>query len=188
MPVSALQTKQKIWTDEELEALPKDGYKRELLDGEIIENPVHAYHGLVSVRMAVLLANFVQHYKLGEVFNSRTGFRLSEKILLSPDIAFVSKATLRKILVAPDKFLQGAPDLVVEVLSPSDRLVQINRKLDRYFEHGTRVAWLVNWRKQQVHVYTPDSIESFTRPNDTLTGGAVLPGFKCRLSRIFNPA
>ncbi len=185
MAAAALQAKRKIWTDEELEALPRDGYKRELLDGEIIMSPVHANHGLVSMRMAVLLGNFIQHHKLGEVFNSSTGFRLSEKLLLSPDIAFVSKATLRKILVAPDKFLQGAPDLVVEVLSPSDRLVQIHRKLDRYFEHGTRLAWLVNWRKQQVHIYAPDSIESFTRPNDTLTGGAVLPGFKCKLSRIF---
>ena len=188
MPAATLQAKKKVWSDEELESLPKDGYKRELLDGEIIENPVHAEHGIACVRMAVLLANFVQRHKLGELFDSSTGFRLSEKLLLSPDIAFVSKATLRKILVAPDKFLQGAPDLVVEVLSPSDRLVQINRKLDRYFEHGTRVAWLVNWRKQQMHVYTPDSIESFTRPNDTLTGGTVLSGFKCKLSRIFNPA
>jgi len=188
MPVSALQTKQKIWTDEELEALPKDGYKRELLDGEIIMSPVHANHSIVCMRLGALLSSFVQRRTLGELFDSSAGFRLSEKLLLSPDIAFVSKATQRKILVAPDKFLQGAPDLVVEVLSPSDRLVQVHRKLDHYFEHGTRVAWLVNWRKEQVHIYTPDSIESFTRPNDTLTGGAVLPGFKCRLSRIFNPA
>ena len=188
MPAAALHTKKKSWSDEELEALPKDGYKRELLDGEIIMSPVHANHGLVCVRLTALLFNFVQRHKLGELYDSSTGFRLSEKLLLSPDIAFVSKATLRKILVAPDKFLQGAPDLVVEVLSPSDRLVQINRKLDRYFEHGTRVAWLVNWRKEQVHVYTPDSIESFTRPNDTLTGGTVLPGLRCKLSRIFDPS
>lgn len=188
MPAAALQAKRKIWTDEELEALPKDGYKRELLDGDIIMSPVHANHGTVCVRLSSLLFSFVQRHKLGEVYDSSTGFRLSEKLLLSPDIAFVSKATQRKILVAPDKFLQGAPDLVVEVLSPSDRLVQINRKLERYFEHGTRVAWLVNWRKEQVHVYTPDSIESFTRPNDTLTGGSVLPGFKCKLSRIFSPS
>jgi Uma2 family endonuclease len=188
MPAAALQAKKKFWSDEELEALPKDGYKRELLDGEIIMSPVHANHGLVCVRLTAVLFNFVQRHRLGELYDSSTGFRLSEKLLLSPDIAFVSKATLRKILVAPDKFLQGAPDLVVEVLSPSDRLVEIHRKLDRYFEHGTRVAWLVNWRKEQVHVYTPDSIESFTRPNDTLTGGTVLPGFKCKLSRIFAPA
>lgn len=188
MSTSAPAAKNKCWTDEELEALPKDGYKHELLDGELIMSPVHANHGLVCMRLGALLFNFVQGRKLGEVYDSSTGFRLADNLLLSPDIAFASKARLKKILIAPDQFLQGAPDLVVEVLSPSDRLAQINRKLDHYFEHGTRLAWLVNWRKAQVHVYTPDSIEAFTRPHDVLTGGSVLPGFKCRLSRIFGPA
>lgn len=173
------------WTDEELEALPNDGHKYELLDGGLIMSPVHANHGVVCVRLVALLANFVQRHKLGEVYDSSTGFRLSERLLLCPDVAFASKATLKKILVAPDKFLQGAPDLVIEVLSPSDRMVQINRKLDHYFEHGTKLAWLVNWKKAQVHIYTPDSIEALTRPSDVLTGGAILPGFKCRLIQIF---
>ena len=65
MPVSALQTKQKIWTDEELEALPKDGYKRELLDGEIIMSPVHANHSIVCMRLGALLSSFVQRRKIG---------------------------------------------------------------------------------------------------------------------------
>ena len=98
------------------------------------------------------------------------------------------EARLRKLLVAPDKFLYGAPDLVVEVLSPSDRMVQIPRKLDHYFEHGTRLVWLVNWKTEQVHIYTLDSIEALTRPHELLLGGVVLPGFKCRLSRIFHAA
>src|SRR5207302_9640493 len=114
--------------------LPKDGYKHELLDGELIMSPVHANHGIVCMRFGLVLGNFVQRHKLGELFDSSTGFRLSEKVLLSPDIAFVSNARLKKILVAPDKFLGGAPDLAVEVLSPSDRLRGVHRKLDRYFE------------------------------------------------------
>jgi hypothetical protein len=76
---------------------------------------------------------------------------------------------------------------VVEVLSPSNRMVQVNCKLDHYFGHGTKLAWLVNWQKQQVHFYTPDSIETLTGPNEALTGGAVLPGFKCRLNRLLGP-
>ena len=185
MATTALAPKRKVWTDEELEALPKDGYKRELLDGEIIMSPVHANHGMVCLRFGAQLLQFVQQHKLGAVYDSSTGFRLSETLLLSPDIAFVSKARLKKIMPALDKFLTGAPDLVVEVLSPSDRMSQINRKLDHYFEHGTKLAWLINWPKGQVHIYTPDSIEALTRPNDVLNGGAVLPGFKCKLSRIF---
>ncbi len=185
MATGALATKKKLWTDEELEALPKDGYKRELLDGELIMSPVHANHGIICIRLAMLIGNFVQQHKLGEVFDSSTGFRLSEDLLLSPDISFASKSRLKKILIAPDKFLCGAPDLVIEVLSPSDRMTQINRKLDHYFEHGARLAWLINWPKEQVHIYTDDCIESLTRPNDVLTGGKILPGFKCKLNRIF---
>ena len=185
MAVATIATKRKVWTDEALEALPKDGHKYELLDGGLIISPVHANHGIICVRMISLLSLFVQRHKLGELYDSSTGFRLSEKLLLSPDISFASNATLKRILIAPDKFLYGAPDLVIEVLSPSDRMVQINRKLDHYFEHGTKLAWLINWPKEQVHIYTPDSIEALTRANEVLTGGKVLPGFKCKLRQIF---
>ncbi|HWX19271.1 MAG TPA: Uma2 family endonuclease [Candidatus Binatia bacterium] len=184
MPVTL--TKKTTWTDEALEALPRDGYKYELLDRELIMSPVHANHGAVCMRLGALLFNFVQRRKLGEVYDSSTGFRLSGQTLLSPDLSFVSKTRLKKVLVAPDKFLSGAPDLVVEVLSPSDRLREIHRKLDLYFEHGTSVVWLVNWKIEQVHIYRPDRIEALTRPQDVLSGEELLPGFRCRLSRIFH--
>ncbi len=187
MSTAALSPKRKVWSDEELEALPKDGHKYELLDAELIRCPIHAGHGVTSARLAALVGNFVWRRRLGAMFGSTTGIRLSNELVLSPDLAFASHATLKRILVAPDKFLYGVPDLVVEVLSPSDRMVQINRKLEHYFEHGTQLAWLVNWRKAQVHIYTADSIEALTGPSDVLTGGKVLPGFKCKLSRIFGP-
>lgn len=183
MPSAILRNK--TWTDEELEALPKDGRKYELLDGKLIMSPVHANHGSICVRLTALLFAHVQRHKLGEVYDSSTGFRLAEEVLLSPDVAFVSKTRLKKILIAPDQFLQGAPDLGVEVLSPSDRLKEIHRKLDLYFEHGTRVVWVVNWKTEQVHIYRPDSIEALTRPEDILFGAEVLPGFRCRLRQIF---
>ena len=148
-------------------------------------SPVHENHGIVCVRLISALFRFVESRRLGNVYDSSTGFRLAEDLLLCPDVSFVSNERLKKIRLAPDKFLAGAPDLVVEVLSPSDRMMQVNRKLDHYFEHGTRLAWLVNWSKQQVHIYTADSIESLTNLDDFLTGGAVLPGFKCKLCKIF---
>jgi Uma2 family endonuclease len=185
MATATVGSKKRTWTDEELEALPKDGYKYELLDGELIMSPAHARHGEISMRLGSLLLNFADRKGLGKIYDSSTGFRLAPDVLLSPDVSFVSKARLKKILVAPDKFLLGAPDLAVEVLSPSDRLQQVHRKLDRYFEHGLRLVWWVDWTKEQVHIYTPDSVNALTRPNDVLFGGDVLPGFKCRLSRIF---
>lgn len=147
-------------------------------------SPVHENHGSICIQIAILLGTHVRQHGLGKVYDSSTGFRLAEDLLLSPDVAFVSNARLKKIFVAPDKFLKGAPDLVVEVLSPSDRMVQVNRKLDHYFEHGAKLAWLINWQKGQIHLYTPDSIEALTRPNDVLIGGKVLPGFKCKLGEM----
>jgi Uma2 family endonuclease len=179
--------KRKAWTDEELEALPNDCRKYELLDGKLSMSPTYANHGIICIRIATLLSPFVQEHRLGQLYDSSTGFRLSPELLLSPDLAFVTKARLKKVMPALDRFLSGAPDLVVEVLSPSDRMVQIHRKLDHYFEHGTKLAWLINWRKSQIHIYTADSIEALTAPNDVLTGGEVLPGFKCKLNRIFRP-
>ena len=148
-------------------------------------SPVHLNHSLVCVRLVRQLGNFVERRKAGEVFDSSVGCRLAPDLLLSPDVSFVSKARLAKIGIAPDKFLSGAPDLVVEVLSAGDRMTRINRKLEHYFEHGTKLAWLVNWRKEQIMIYTADSVESLTRGEDTLTGGTVLPGFKCKLGEIF---
>jgi len=189
MPTAAPTMTRKTWTDEELATLPKDGHKYELLDGDLIMSPVHANHGYICMRLGAILLHFCEGRKLGKVYDSSTGFRLPEDLLLSPDVSFVSKARLKEIEVAPDKFLAGAPDLVIEVLSPSDRMAQIKRKLEHYFEHGGKLAWLVNWRKQQVHVYTPntDNITELTAPEDVLNGGVVLPGFKCKLRQIFPP-
>jgi Uma2 family endonuclease len=187
MRTTTLTNKRKTWTDEELEALPKDGHKYELLEGELIMSPVHENHGMLCVLIGSALFNFVMPRGLGRVYDSSTGFRLAPDLLLCPDVSFVSKERLQTIRLAPDKFLAGAPDLVVEVISPSDRIRQVHRKLDLYFEHGAKLAWLVNWRKQTVQIYTADSIESLTSLDDVLTGGLVLPGFKCKLRKIFQP-
>jgi Uma2 family endonuclease len=178
-------SRKRRWTDKELESLPEDGYKYELLDGSLIKSLGGPRHGAISTRLGMLLLKFVDRHTLGEVYASSTGFRLAPDLLLSPDISFASNARLKKILIAPDKFLQGAPDLAIEVLSPSDRLQQVHRKLDRFFEHNTRLVWWLDWTKEQIHIYTPDSVGALTRPADILSGGDVLPGFKSRLSRIF---
>ena len=113
-------------------------------------------------------------------------------MVLSPDVSFVSQARLKKIRVAPDKFLAGAPDLAVEVLYPPERMIEIHRKLEHYFEHGTRLAWLVNLRKQQIHIYTADSIEALTDMEDAVTAArcclvsnASCEGSSCRVDVLF---
>ena len=172
------------WTDNELMSLPKDGNKYELIEGDLLVSPVGKVHSLVCVRMVVLLAAYVRRKKLGEVYDSSMGFRLSPQLLLSPDVSFVSRNRLPEMMVDPDKFLRGAPDLVVEVLSPSDRLKIIETKLDKYFEHGTRLAWVIDLKRSSLTVHQPDSVTKLTDASEVVNGGEVVRGFKCRLGDI----
>ena len=73
-------------TDEELMALPKDGYKRELLDGEIVMSPAGSEHGRQIMQFAGTFAHHVYQHRLGEVFDGQTGFRMKSRDVLSPDI------------------------------------------------------------------------------------------------------
>jgi len=177
-------TDKQRWTDAELTHFPKDGRKYELLDGDFLVSPVAITHGAVCVRILTLLDGYVRPRKLGLILDSSIGCRLTPKCCLSPDVCFVSKARLPE-LTEFGKFFQGAPDLVVEVISPSDRRKTIDRKMDLYFEHGARIGWIVNTKKQVVTVRTAEAERVLSGPRDVLDSGDVLPGFKCKGAEIF---
>ncbi len=179
-----IPTSKRRWTDNELMSLPKDGNKYELIDGDLLVSPVGNTHSLVCVQLVSLLAAFVRRKKIGRVYDSSMGFRLAPKILLSPDVSFVSNERFAQIVVAPEKFLYGAPDLAVEVLSPSDHLSIIDDKLEKYFAHGAKVAWVVDPKRASLTIHQPDSVVKLVRPTDVVNGGEVLRGFKCRLREI----
>src|ERR1051325_9178653 len=103
------------WCDKALMALPNNGHKYELLDGDLLMSPVGETHSDICARLVTLLTIFIERRQLGRVYDSSIGYRLSPKILLSPDVSFVSNERLAQIRVAPEKFLHGAPDLAVEV-------------------------------------------------------------------------
>jgi Uma2 family endonuclease len=173
------------WSDKALMALPKNGHKYELVDGDLLMRPVGFTHSEICVRLVVMLSSFVEQRKRDAVCDSSIGYRLSPQLLLSPDVSFVSNERLAQIRVAPEKFLYGAPNLAVEVLSPSDTVKIIETKLDRYFEHGTELAWIVDPHRKAVAVYTLDGITRLTKLTDMLSGGKVVRGFHCRLNRLF---
>ena len=175
----------KVWTDEELLALPKDDYKRELLQGEIILSPAGSERGIIAVALGAELRAHARRHKLGAVFDSSTGFRLTPDDLLSPDAAFVSRHRLLPLQRIPRGFFPGAPDLAVEVLSPSDTLGYVHEKMARYFAHGTRLAWIINPAERDALVYRTPEADRFLRVTDTLDGEDVLPGFRLPLAELF---
>jgi Uma2 family endonuclease len=175
----------KQWTDEKLMALPKDGYKRELLDGEIVMSPAGSEHGRKIMRFSASLLPWVYEHNLGELFDGQTGFRMKSGDLLSPDVSFVSRERLFGLRQAPEGFFEGAPDLAIEFLSRGETKKTVERKIALYFDNGTRLAWLVELRRRLVSVYrSATDVQKLTK-EQFLDGEAVVPGFRIAVENLF---
>ena len=149
-------------------------------------SPAGAGHNHIEGRLFVALYLFTEEHGLGQTYSGDTGFRLSPRICYAPDVSFVARARLRALLPDPEKFLQGAPDLAVEVLSPDDSLRRTERKMADYFHHGTALAWLDIPRRRQIRVYRAASeYLTLEGPDARLTGGALLSGFEYPLAKLF---
>lgn len=178
-------SRRSIPTDEELMALPKDGYKRELLNGEIVMTPGGPEHGRQIIRFSVAFGTFVYQHKLGEILDGQTGFRMRSSDVLSPDISFVSRERLHQLSENPNRFFEGAPDLAIEFLSPTESQKRLNQKLSQYLENGTKLAWVMDAKRRVVQVHR--EVEPYTVLSEaqTLTGESVVPGFQIAVAAVF---
>ena len=171
-------------TIDEFAEMPLQGIW-ELIDGEPIElTPAAGRSGWISATIVALLANHVRQSRLGWAFSAETGFVLFEdrQTIRSPDAAIV----LRDRLAAPpDSFVPLAPDLAVEVLSPSDRMADAMSKVTMYLQAGVRLVWLVDPATLTVTIFRQDAAPKMVGEGDTLDGGDVLPGFSVPIAEIF---
>jgi Uma2 family endonuclease len=170
-------------TEDELLALPKDGYRYELVDGRIEGAPTKWVHEDVGANlMALLLAAGVRDY--GRIIGSGLGCRMRNGNIRPPDLGFVTRARVPQG-AEREEFFDGAPDLAVEILSPSERPGTVHRKLGEYFDAGAQQVWLIRPEERTVAVYgvSPDPL--VLGVTDLLTGGELLPGFACRVAELF---
>jgi len=176
------------WTVERLEREgPPDGLW-ELIDGELIAmSPSGRAAGKLAVWIGSLLLGFVLPHRLGEVFGADTGFVLvpGRQLLRSPDVAFVRADRL----VAQDDrgYLHLAPDLAIEVRSPTDRTPDVLAKVEMYIEAGVRLVWLVDPDPRTVAVFGGGQDGRVLQGGDWLDGGDVLPGLRIDLAELFRP-
>ena len=174
-------------TAEQLLAMPDDGFHYELVEGEIRKmSPAGFVHGLVGGQLASLLGQHVVRNKLGSILTSEPGFQLSRDpdTVRVPDIAFISRERLRR-LDRRQAFCPGAPDLAVEVLSPSDTPREVDEKVEAWLAAGAAMVWVVNPARRTITVCRSSTdIETLTE-QDGLDGQDVVPGFHCRVSEIF---
>jgi Uma2 family endonuclease len=184
--LSPPSTNSKIWTDDELMSLP-DGNRYELINGELIDmGNSGALHGYVCSILVMALMNYILPKKLGIVLDSSTAFTMKNGNKRSPDISFVSKEKLQGLEELPDGFLDGAPDLAIEVLSPNNTIAEIHQKLVEYFENGSRLVWVINLKQHYVLVYrSAQEPDRLLKQSDTLDGEEVIAGFTMPLSELF---
>ncbi|MDB9518191.1 Uma2 family endonuclease [Roseofilum reptotaenium CS-1145] len=180
-------TEKKVWTDEEFMALPKDGHCYEIVNGELIDmGNSGALHGNIAIILSSALFAVVNTQKLGALFDSSTAFKMKNGNRRSPDISFFAKERLQGMTELPSGFLEGAPDLVVEVLSPGNTVEEIHDKLVEYFENGTRLAWIIHPSEHYVLVYrSAQEPDRLLKSVDALDGEEVIPGFTLPVADLF---
>ena len=180
-------TKSKLMTVEELLAMPDDGYRYELVKGELVKmSPASHEHGREGNRVNVSMSVHVYANGLGETYLAETGFVLerSPDTVLAPDVSFVRKEREEAARHVPGYF-PGPPDLAVEVISPNDRLTEVAAKVADWLAYGTRMVVVVNPRNRTVQVHTADGVVELTEA-DTLEGGDVVPGWSMAVADIFS--
>jgi len=178
-------TTRRVATEEDLLAMPKDGQKYELVDGEIRVSPAGDRHSAIAVHLSALLFAFVKEHRLGHVFGADAGFRLPTKNVRSPDVSFVATGRFPDDK-PPDDFGNIAPDLAVEVLSPHDRPRYVLDKVGEYLEAGVRLIWVIDPRRARAVVYRSLSDVREVSADDVLDGEDVLPGFRCVLHDLLS--
>jgi Uma2 family endonuclease len=184
---SESQPEKKVWTDAEFMALSRDGHRYELVNGELVEmGNSGAKHGYVAILLSAALFHCVSTQKLGALMDSSTAFVMKSGNKRSPDISFMAKERLQGLDELPDGFLEGAPDLAIEILSPSNTVEEIHDKLVEYFESGARLVWVIHPKEHYVLVYRssvqPDRLLKST---DMLDGEDIIPGFTLPVSNLF---
>lgn len=173
-------------TIEEFELMALEG-RWELIDGEPVEmTPSADESSSVGATIIFLLGSFVRPRGLGRLYSADGGFVLfpDRQTVRVPDAAFV-RAERMPQGQARKSFPRLAPDLVVEVLSPSDRASDVAAKLEMYQEAGVPLIWLVDPEKMTVTVIASGKTTRVLQSGDTLDGGNVLPGFSVPVAEIF---
>ena len=171
---------------EALLLMADEGFLYELVRGEVRRMPPAGFkHGAVAAQIVFLLQAFVKPRNLGVVGTAETGFVLARgpDTVRAPDVWFVARDRMPP--EPGEGFGQVAPDLAVEVMSPSDRPDDVQSKVLEYLAAGTRLVWVAFPRTRTVTVYRSAQSIRLLSPEETLTGDDVVPGFSCKVAELF---
>lgn len=176
-----------LLTAEDLLANPVPDKCTELVAGHVVVREPPGYrHGYVASQLILALGLHVRVHRLGHVLAAETGFTLfrNPDTVRAPDVAFIRAERIPSPL--PRGYAEFAPDLAVEVLSPSDRAGRVLAKVGDWLDAGTRLVWIVDPERRLAKVYRADGTESVLAPDEMLSGEDVVPGFSVRLGEMID--
>ena len=177
----------KLMTAEELFCLPDDGWRYELVKGKLIKMPPGGgEHGGSSITVGSRLATYAESTGTWAAVGAETGFRLARDpdTVRAPDAALIRKDRLPGGRL-PAGYIEMAPDLAVEVVSPGDRPNEIAEKVREWLDAGTGQVWVLYRRTRSVVRHEAGSEPVSFLEDDILTAGSLLPGFSCRVRDLF---
>ena len=175
-------------TEDEFMRIPKDGpgnptaAKFELVDGRLTEVPTKFEHDAIAVNLIMLLGPHMKGRGAGSI--GQAGFRMANGNIRCPDISFTRLSRIPGGKV-PNTFGTVAPDLCIEIISPSERQSDMRRKIDDYFDSGAQRVWHIFPEAQQVTIFTSPTESQTLNADAVLDAGDILPSFSCRVGDIF---
>ncbi|MGB8703146.1 MAG: Uma2 family endonuclease [Thermosynechococcaceae cyanobacterium] len=154
--------------------------------GELMVMPPTGWEsGKRNADLMIDLGLWNRQVGLGVVFDSSTGFTLSNGAVRSPDAAWVALKRLTALTPNPEGFLPLAPDFLIELRSTNDRLKPLQDKMQEYIENGVRLGWLLNPKDRIVEIYRPGHEVNVLQSPIEISGEDVLPGFVLKLEGIW---
>jgi len=176
-----------LFTADEFLRIPDDGVQRELVRGIVREmTPAGHGHGRIGGRIHTRLGAYVEAHGLGEVYTSDTGYQLATDpdTVRLPDVSFVTRERVDRTGDAGGLW-PGAPDLAIEVISPTDTYGEVDEKVAEYLDAGCRMVVVVNPRRRVATVYRSHDEVALLTENDVLDGADVVPGWRLPLKNVF---
>lgn len=171
-----------LMTADELLRMPDDGYRYELVQGELRKmSPAGSRHSMLAMRIGASLLVHVRARALGEVTGADGGYWITRNpdTVRAPDVGFIR----RERAVITDRFFEGPPDVAIEVISPSDTYTEVEEKTQEWLRAGTRAVVVVNPRRNTVRVHRPDGTESFA---DAIAVDDLIPGWRMPFAELFD--
>ncbi len=174
-----------LMTWEAFEQLPDgDGYHRELIEGELqVLPPPKSRHTEVAYNLHQALVPAAASAEARAFMEA--GYKLSSDppSWVQPDISVLRNARRRE--TKGEDYYRGAPELAVEVVSPSETASDLNRKVELMLRHGALAVWVVYPEQREVHVFSPDGCSVRQREGETISIAELLPGWELPVSQIF---